>query len=97
MAKENTIVRLSLYHYDTCPYCAKVKTALSTLSLDELVPEMRNIKKSERYRRELVKQGGKQQVPALRIDFESGQTHWLYESDLIIEFLDKVEVLRKRA
>ena len=97
MKQQNTITNLSLYHHDLCPYCAKVKRAIKTFDLGSLEPVLRNIKKHEQHRLELVNKGGKQQVPALKIEFDSGQAHWLYESDLIIDFLSRFDQVKKSA
>ena len=37
--------------------------------------------------RTLIKEGGKRQVPCLRIDTKGQETQWLYESDEIINYL----------
>lgn len=97
MKKSDTVENLSLYHHNLCPYCAKVKGAVKLLSLGELTPEYRNIRKHESFRKELVKGGGKQQVPALKVETASGQSHWLYESDMIIEYLYRLNNHRKSA
>ncbi len=50
--------------------------------------EYRDARNNDRYRSELKQEGGKVQVPCLRIDREDG-TEWMYESDDIIEFLEE--------
>ena len=50
---------------------------------------MRNINADDRYREELVKNGGKQTVPCLRIEKQNGEIQWMYESMDIIAYLDK--------
>ena len=97
MQNPNPIEHVSLYHHNLCPYCAKVKGAMKFMALDELTPELRNIRKAEQFRRELIREGGKQQVPALRVKFASGETHWLYESDMIIDFLSRLNRHKKSA
>ena len=51
--------------------------------------ETRDAKNNEQYRQELLEQGGKIKVPCLRIE-QNGQTQWLYESNDIIAYLNKV-------
>ena len=77
---------LALYHYETCPYCRKVREALDRLDLDV---ELRNTRKEQQHREELTQVGGQKQVPCLRIDHDDG-TDWLYESDDIVVFLSEV-------
>ncbi|MNU07741.1 hypothetical protein D3C72_2534790 [compost metagenome] len=49
---------------------------------------LRDAKNSETDRQTLLEQGGKIKVPCLRI-VENGQTTWMYESKVIIGYLDK--------
>ena len=74
---------LKLYHFQSCPYCARVISAIKRLGLDI---ELRDVRKNAEYRQELITKGGKSQVPALRIEHE-GTHRWLYESADIVEFL----------
>lgn len=39
------------------------------------------------FAQELVRGGGKTQVPCLRIENETGDVQWMYESDDIIQYL----------
>lgn len=48
--------------------------------------ECKNIHANARYKKELVKGGGKSQVPCLRIN-ENGKSRWMYESSDIIKYL----------
>lgn len=77
---------LALYHYETCPYCRKVREAIDRLGLDV---EYRNTRKERQHRNDLEERGGRNQVPCLRIEREDG-TEWMYESDDIIAFLTEV-------
>jgi glutaredoxin 3 len=72
---------LTLYHFQGCPYCAKVRDYISKSGIQ--VP-MKDIHADHTYKQELVKIGGKSQVPCLVIDGKS-----LYESQDIIEWLKK--------
>lgn len=84
MSVFDNISGLSLYHYQSCPYCAMTRTAIDDSGLDI---ERRNIKSDAGHRADLLKQGGKTQVPCLRIDQHDGETQWLYESTAIIQFI----------
>ena len=71
---------LKLYTYSYCPYCEKVRRAFEEMKVDyEEVDAERGTPGSE----ELLKLGGKQQVPFL-VDEEAGVS--MYESDDIIEY-----------
>jgi glutaredoxin len=78
---------LVLYHYKTCPFCAKVRQETARLSLNieriDAQPEGRD-------RQALIEQGGFAKVPCLKITDGAGQSQtseWLYESDKIIAYL----------
>ncbi|PUU87640.1 MAG: glutaredoxin, partial [Halanaerobium sp.] len=71
---------LVLYYYPTCPYCRKVTRFIDKHDLEEI--ELKNINQNEAAETELIKVGGKRQVPCLFIDGEP-----LYESSDIINWL----------
>jgi len=56
---------------------------------ESLKIETRDAKSNEQYRQELLEQGGKVKVPCLRIE-QNGQVTWLYESNDIIAYINKV-------
>ena len=60
---------LSLYHFDGCPYCGRVRDAMARLDLEI---ELRDIHTHPNFRSELVAATGKQMVPCLRIEQASG-------------------------
>ena len=73
---------LELYDFEGCPYCRKVREALSILDLDaDVFPCPKN---GKRFRPEVVKQGGKAQFPWL-VDPNTGKA--MYESDDIVRYL----------
>ncbi len=74
---------MALYQYAACPFCVKTRRAIRRLGLNI---ELRDAKNNPQYRAELEQQGGKQQVPCLRIQQSDGSIRWLYESGDIIEF-----------
>ena len=76
---------LSLYQYEACPFCVKVRRAMKRNSLKV---ELRDAKRNETYKSELLEKGGKLKVPCLRIE-ENGEARWMYESSEIINFLEQ--------
>jgi glutathione S-transferase len=71
---------LKLYTYQSCPYCAKVRQAFAELGIKyQEIDAQRGTPGST----ELVKLGGKQQVPFL-VDEDAGIL--MYESDDIIAY-----------
>ncbi len=73
---------LELYEFEGCPFCRKVREALSILDLDAVVyPCPKN---GPRFRPEVVRRGGKAQFPYL-VDPDHGLE--LYESDDIVRHL----------
>lgn len=76
---------LSLYQFEACPFCVKVRFALKRLGLPIKTHDAKN---NPEYKKELVEKGGKVQVPCLRIENEQGAVQWLYESSAIIRYLE---------
>lgn len=72
---------LTLYHFNGCPYCQRVKDYLSKKNI--IVP-MKDIRQTSAFHDELIKIGGKGQVPCLVIDDKA-----LYESMDIVEWFKK--------
>jgi glutathione S-transferase len=71
-----------LYEFEACPFCRKVREALTMLDLDA---DIRPCPKGgQRFRPELVARGGKEQVPYL-VDPTNGRE--MYESDAIVQYL----------
>ena len=71
---------LVLYHNLTCPYCLKVRNFMSQNNISVSLKNTEDTK----IREELIKLGGKSQVPSLVIDGKA-----LYESDDIIEWMKR--------
>ncbi|MBV1920168.1 MAG: glutathione S-transferase N-terminal domain-containing protein [Pseudomonadales bacterium] len=84
MTIPTNVANLSLYHYQSCPYCAVTRKALSQLDIDVV---QRDVMQQPKYRSELMTGGGKTQVPCLRIEGEDGKVSWMYESGDIIKYL----------
>ncbi len=70
---------LTLYYKDTCPYCQKV---LRFMQQNNISLPLKSTQSDPNNRQELLKIGGKTQVPCLVIDGTA-----LYESDDIIQWL----------
>ena len=73
---------LELYDFEGCPYCRKVREALSILDLDAIVYPCP--KGASTHREAVQRRGGKQQFPYL-VDPNAGVE--LYESDAIVHHL----------
>jgi len=76
--------KLSLYQFNACPFCVKVRRQMRKFSLNI---RLRDAKNNMTYKAELVTDGGAHKVPCLRIDHSAKNTEWLYGSDEIIEYL----------
>lgn len=77
---------LALYQFYACPFCVKTRRAIHRLNLPI---ETRNARLGSEWRRELEENGGKVQVPSLKIMDEQGAEIWLYESNDIIRYLEQ--------
>ena len=73
---------LLLYEFESCPFCRKVREALTMLDLEADVRPCP--KGGRRFRPELVARGGKAQFPYL-VDPNAGKE--MYESDAIVRHL----------
>ena len=76
---------MAIYEYTACPFCVKTRRAIRRLGLNI---ERRDAKNDPQYRLELEQEGGKQQVPCLRIENPDDVT-WMYESADIIDYLEQ--------
>jgi glutaredoxin len=77
---------LVMYQFLTCPFCIKTRRAIRRLSLNI---ETRDALHHAPSRQQLLEQGGQIKVPCLRITNADGNVEWLYESDDIIQYLQK--------
>ena len=73
---------LELYEFEACPYCRKVREALTMLDLEAMIYPCP--KKGPRFRKQVVAKGGKAQFPYF-VDPNTGEA--MYESDDIIAYL----------
>ena len=75
---------LSLYYFDSCPFCAMVLSAVDQLGVDV---EMRNIHADPAHRNDLIEARGRTTVPVLRISTPGEEDHWMPESRDIVRYL----------
>jgi glutathione S-transferase len=74
---------LSLYHFDSCPYCQRVRRVLAELGVEV---ELRDIEEDRGHLRALLEARGRRTVPVLRIRGAEGD-EWMPESADIIAYL----------
>jgi glutaredoxin len=82
---QDAVASMSLYQYFACPFCIKTRRALHRLNLPI---ELRDAQNDPVHRAALHQEGGRIQVPCLRIDAADG-SRWLYESNDIIRYLEE--------
>ena len=77
---------LALYQFYACPFCIITRRTMRRLGLNI---ELRDAQNDPKWQQELIEQGGKRQVPCLRISTEDGKVEWLYESGDIKRYLEQ--------
>ena len=77
---------MSLYQFQACPFCVKVRRQLKRHGLKI---ELRDAKNNQSIKAELVREGGLHKVPCLHTDNPDGSSTWLYESNDIIAHLNE--------
>jgi glutaredoxin len=77
---------MALYHFKMCPFCVKTRRQIRRLALNI---ENRDARNDAQWNQELINEGGKYQVPCLKITADDGSVQWLYESKEINQYLDK--------
>lgn len=82
----DNIQSLSLYHYQSCPFCVMTTHAIDQMNIDV---ERRDIQLEQEHYQALLKGGGNTQVPCLLIEKNDGEAHWLFESMDIIAFVQQ--------
>jgi glutaredoxin len=75
---------LTLYQYKACPFCVKVRRSMKRSALNI---EIKDAKRCETSKQELLAGGGQLKVPCLKIT-ENGEDRWMYESSDIIDYLN---------
>lgn len=83
---DNETRKLTLYQYKTCPFCIKTRREIKRLSLDI---EQRDAQKNAQNKQALLEGGGQIKVPCLKIEEDHGETTWIYESEQIIDYLQR--------
>ena len=86
-APRRALPGLTLYHFQISPFSYRVRKAIVRLELDIRMKDVLNDQKAWE---ELVRLGGEDQVPCLRIqkDGPSGKEDtWMYESKDIVQYL----------
>ena len=77
---------LTVYQFEACPFCVKVRRFIRKNSLKI---NLKDAKNNKTFKSELVNEGGKHKVPCLKIEKINSKPVWLYESTEIIKFLKK--------
>ncbi|TGG90267.1 glutaredoxin [Natronospirillum operosum] len=77
---------LALYQFRACPFCIKVRKEMARLALPI---EVRDPQLDPKHKEALIAGGGRGNVPCLRIGKDDPQATWMYESDDIINWLQK--------
>jgi glutaredoxin len=78
--------KLALYHFNGCPYCSIVRSAIDRFGVDV---ELRDIFQDAQYRDDLVNVRGRATVPVLRITSSDGEDRWMPESRDIVSYLQE--------
>jgi glutaredoxin len=81
---DSEVSNLSLYQFHACPFCVKTRRAIRKLNLPITLIDA----KIEPAKTTLKNQGGKVQVPCLRIEKDNA-IEWMYESNAIIDYLQQ--------
>ncbi len=82
---DNRASSMSLYQFEACPFCVKVRRAMKRQSVNI---DLLDAKNNPTHREALLTNGGALKVPCLRID-NVGEITWMYESSDIIAYLEK--------
>ena len=77
---------MALYHFRMCPFCVKTRRQIRRLALNI---ENRDARNDPQWNQELISDGGKYQVPCLKITATDGSVQWMYESTEINQYLDE--------
>ncbi|OBT09364.1 NrdH-redoxin [Vibrio sp. UCD-FRSSP16_10] len=76
---------LTLYQFEACPFCVKVRREMKRQSVNIALKDAKNDTVA---REELSVGGGRVKVPCLKIN-KQGVDTWMYESKDIIAYLQK--------
>ena len=81
-----TTANMKLYQFRQCPFCIKTRRTIHQLGLNI---ELRDARNDPQWNRELISEGGRYQVPCLRLSNDDGSVEWIYESNDINQYLHK--------
>lgn len=76
---------MALYQFESCPFCVKVRRAAKKMNLPLETVDAKQPDNEQT----LLNGGGKRKVPCLRIENETGEVTWMYESNDIIQYLEQ--------
>ena len=74
---------MEIYEFKACPFCVKVRRFMKK---NNISIKTKDARRNQDFANELIKGGGKLQVPCLKIDGD--EIRWMYESKDIIIFLN---------
>lgn len=77
---------MALYHFQMCPFCVKTRRQIRRLGLNI---ENRDARNDPKWNQELIDEGGKYQVPCLKLTKDDGSVVWMYESTEINKYLEE--------
>ncbi len=77
---------MALYQFPQCPFCVKTRRQIHRLALNI---ENRDARNDPQWNQELINDGGKYQVPCLKITAADSSVQWMYESTEINQYLDE--------
>ena len=83
---DTATANMALYQFQLCPFCVRTRRTIRKLGLNI---ETRDARNDPVWHDELIEQGGKYQVPCLRITKEDGSVAWMYESKDINSYLNQ--------
>jgi len=76
--------KLALYHFNGCPFCSMVRSAIDSLGIDV---ELRDILQDPQHHEDLTKARGRATVPVLKITSPDSEDRWMSESSDIVRYL----------
>jgi len=82
---KETLSNYQLFYFESCIYCLRTRFALWRMGIKL---KKKEILFNSANKTELLKGGGKSQVPCLRIE-KNAEVQWLYESSEIISYFRK--------
>lgn len=77
---------MALYEFRLCPFCVKTRRQIHRLALNI---EKRDARNNPQWNQDLINEGGKYQVPCLKITADDGSVQWMYESTDINQYLEQ--------